>query len=73
MTVSKLRGADAFEVLGPDLELASFVLVADANCDDLAAVDAEWTTILDHYAAPLVASQAQDDRVAYLQQVTGGS
>jgi hypothetical protein len=54
--LSGLRGADAFEVLGPDLELAGLILAADADRNDLAAIDAKWTTILDHYPAPLAAS-----------------
>ncbi len=59
-------------MLRADLELASVVLIAEANSHDLAAVDTERAAILDNDAAALAARQPQDDLVTHMQGIRSG-
>src|ERR1700691_4077061 len=60
------------EVVGADLELPAFVLVADADHEDLATVDPEVASILDNDAVPVEARNVRDHVVADFERVVTG-
>lgn len=64
---------DAVEVFGADLELPAFVLVADADDDDLSAVKTERSAVLDDNASPVDAWDVRGYVVADLERFSGGS